>query len=1189
MENFILKDFLGHKAYSFPKTVLRYEQTGEMPKYETDVLLQNGVAIPYQAECMGDNKYALKIISDLPTSGQHVFEWAQGTKRVSSPLDKGLDNGILRIDSLPNGLVSLVHKNGMTCKFSIQTKKKILSVVEEISGGSIEKTIVKELSFTDGSKYIFSATIKKDLDYVEILEDMRGWAQDGSALSLTWTGFTPRYRYTHKRQEEKIDEYLQSDGSFPFLLNPHMDGGRRRDQKGVAYEDKNKGFWLGILFHDILRCDSGKYEIGKSGEESTFTLYEDRCVAPVAGKTRAFMCILCDDKPTESLVSLYIKYYSHVCLDKFKDWVLEWDDDKTEYPKYYSVKSGAPTAEDMMNLVENTKVFATFEWINSVHNRTFIYDWAPTFDMTANQMTEEQFQRVRAAVAFVCYVLSQENAFPIETLLAGHPNFLADTLGTVGIFTAILGKRHPAYRKWLAYYEKATARNLKYHIRPAIEKWGALGGRWTENVGCYMLGALHCTVEVCSVIYHTTGGEMPLLYSHFKPLLAFLVDMQTAENEHGRRLYMPQGAHSATGEFGGSYGSGYFPTMIQLADMCRYFAPTLSEYILYNYRKQEDFDGVFFDKPQWKHESYRAHTQNLGGTPPDLRSCKYTGLGFMLRNAVNTDGEMMVFLQQIDEGPNYRWGRAAQGGCGELYYYANRKKYTDHSPEDVGDENKGDVQACTNFGVLVGHEFKSVGRNDLTEPLMDFGFAQYARVNAGEYSSPYYKYRSLMMIGNEYIAVYDAVADFMQYGRFSWAQNQADEFPTIWNVKPGVDGVDGTGGFPVDKTAMFNLNHPQCKTKLFDGLGDFLTVVTHLKDGAVSAPTRTDYGFALSVRERTDRVFNSQSKTYFQGEDYAFTGYVGYQTQMPTEVRMAIFDGEYIAQDGVSLRIPYEKGVRRAMSLRVENGRIFGQSVFERAGYVRVETEERENAKVWIDGNAAAFSYADGAYVFEVPMGNCRWNVGEYSEIPKGKLLYTRVGQNQVQATWEELTGAQSYELQLQRYGDDCVYAHTHTKERVCVFNNLPNGKYFLQVRGVRGERKGTFSHPYPVYIDGKKPHCPEGLRVTEKDETFVAVWGEVLGVDEYRLYRKTENGNTLVYQGAQREICVERGAYFVTSVNGVGESEPSLVRSTDDERAKWDNHPELGFVRDTRSAEDGYPGFSYVENAKSGVLKYEK
>lgn len=1202
MRNFILQDHLNHRAYAWPQTVLSYSETGEMPIDGQDALYMDGANVAYQAE-KTENGYTLKLLADLPRGGKHIFEWKNG-ESPSTPLkDAGLDNGFLRIESIKNGLVRIVRQDGLYCEYSLLTTKTIQSVAEEITGGAIEKSLRKTVVFTDGSQYIITAKIKAALDYVEIYEDLRGFIADGSHLQATWGGFAPRYRFAPERGEEKLDDYLKEDGSLPFYLAPHADGGRLRDQKGVAYDDKQKGVWLGFLFHDLSACDDGDYTIGCSSKNMCFSLYEGRWIAPLQGKTRAFMCILCADKPASALLSLYIKYYSHVSLNSVKDWVLQWEDDQNEYPKYYTVnpetvtgtfffhRKGKPFPADMLKMIDEYSTrFSNFEVFDPVSCRTFIYDWAPIFDMTASRMTKEEFDHSRAALAFTCYVLSQENFFPIDILLAGHPNFLTDVLGTVGIFAAILGKRHPAYRDWLNRYEISMARNLKYHIRPAVEKWQSMGGRWTENIGCYLFTMLHCT-EICSVIYHTTGGEMPLLYEHFKPLLAFIVNMQAVENKHGRRLYMPHGAHSCTGEYGGEFGHGYFPSMIQLADMCRYYEPLLSEYILHNYRKQENFDGVFDKLAHWKYDSYRGRTKNEGGTPPDLYSCKYTGLGYMMRSAANTDDEMLVFLQQLDEGPNYRWGRAARGGCGELYYYANHKKYTDHSPEDVGDENKGDVQACTNFGVLIEHEYKSVGRNEQTEPLMDFDFIQYARVNAGEYSQPYYRYRSVMMVENQYIAVYDAVADRMQYGRFTWAQNQEDDFPAIWNVKPGVQGVDSVGGYSVDKHPTYNFNFKQCRTKVFDGAGDFLTVVTHHRsyghEPHIYAPKKTEYGCEVAFPYRKDQIFNAQAKTYFNDGDGAFEGYVGYQTQTPSEIRLAIFDGEYIAKGGVSLRIPYEKGVRRGMSLRVANGAVFGKAFFERGGQVCVELKKQDDAKVWLNGAEVEFSYQQGAYVFTVPKGACRWNIGARPDIQKAIVTASSVCSDGASVSWNRLAGADAYRVQLKAYDADEYETVATVQGTSYTFSGLSHGKYFVRVAGVRADASGEASHPYPVYVTAEKPHCPEGFHVTEAGEQFLASWGAVLGVDHYRLYRRENGAVCLVYEGAEQRAYVSDGEYFVTSVNGNGESMPSLVRSTKEALARWDNHPEKGFIRNTRSGEDGYPGFKYIHNAESEILQY--
>lgn len=149
----------------------------------------------------------------------------------------------------------------------------------------------------------------------------------------------------------------------------------------------------------------------------------------------------------------------------------------------------------------------------------------------------------------------------------------------------------------------------------------------------------------------------------------------------------------------------------------------------------------------------------------------------------------------------------------------------------------------------------------------------------------------------------------------------------------------------------------------------------------------------------------------------------------------------------------------------------------------------------------------------------------------------------------------------------------------------LENGKYHVRIRGIAGEKRGEWSHAYPVYVTGEKPHYPDGLRVVKNGSKYIATWGEVLGCGEYRLYKV--GSKTPVYAGKERQAEVNGGEYFVTALNGNGESEPSLIRSTKCELAEWDNHPEKGFVRDPRSNEHGYAGFDFIGNKKFPRLSY--
>ena len=60
-----------------------------------------------------------------------------------------------------------------------------------------------------------------------------------------------------------------------------------------------------------------------------------------------------------------------------------------------------------------------------------------------------------------------------------------------------------------------------------------------------------------------------------------------------------------------------------------------------------------------------------------------------------------------------------------------------------------------------------------------------------------------------------------------------------------------------------------------------------------------------------------------------------------------------------------------------------------------------------------------------------------------------------------------------------------------------------------------------------------------------------------------------------------------VVAVCDIGEGSRSLRRRTNTKVAHWDNRPDLGFVRDTRSNEHGYPGFLYMTNQDMPILNY--
>jgi hypothetical protein len=207
------------------------------------------------------------------------------------------------------------------------------------------------------------------------------------------------------------------------------------------------------------------------------------------------------------------------------------------------------------------------------------------------------------------------------------------------------------------------------------------------------------------------------------------------------------------------------------------------------------------------------------GTNPHLRTSKYTGYGVVLRAAVDTPQEISIHLQQIDDGPNYRWGVAAEGGCGVVYFFANGKGYSHNGPEDQGDRSAQDTDFCTNFGAwrpvplpiadqsamaqkLFSHHdggasgtFRAIGQNVLSQPVHDLEIAQFAELRSrqGEeaYSWPEYISRSVLLAGCEYFLLYDRLYNQVITHRFSWfvrrRRNRKNQRPLVRRSRGFID------------------------------------------------------------------------------------------------------------------------------------------------------------------------------------------------------------------------------------------------------------------------------------------------------------------------------------------------------------------------------------------------------------------
>lgn len=294
----------------------------------------DGKPVPYEAETTNDG-YRLKVMADLPYRGEHTFTWKKGKNTFKA---LGDDNGKIGIKFDEDGLFILSLLSGEKFLYALKTQCNLLSRKNYVSGGALESVFTCALYFEGGKVYEIKIKLKKGSDFVEVYEEMSGFEENEAELHISWQGFEPMHRFTPERGEEKLDAYVDDQKKFPFSVCPFMPKTSWWDVRCAAYEDKHRGLWSGILLHDLKNFDDGRYAIWGSRQTLSFDLYEDKIKGRIASGKRAFMHIFCKDRSVTALRSHYLRYFSIVSLNKVKDYVLEWEDDKNSYPKYFCVQ-----------------------------------------------------------------------------------------------------------------------------------------------------------------------------------------------------------------------------------------------------------------------------------------------------------------------------------------------------------------------------------------------------------------------------------------------------------------------------------------------------------------------------------------------------------------------------------------------------------------------------------------------------------------------------------------------------------------------------------------------------------------------------------------------------------------------------------------------------------------------------------
>jgi hypothetical protein len=451
------------------------------------------------------------------------------------------------------------------------------------------------------------------------------------------------------------------------------------------------------------------------------------------------------------------------------------------------------------------------------------------------------------------------------------------------------------YNEWLDKYD-----------RKDVPELNTKGGRWTENIACYVgqcFTALQVSQKALMAYDGTSLGQNPQLLA----LIRWMRDSFMSPHD-GVRMIPPEGAHSASFTPGEHFWKAFF-------QLCQ---------------------DIARDDPQLALEMHWIETNGKEGKKPDIRSALYTDYGPVLHHDFGGEHESYAHMQNIF-GLDYRWGHA-----GIVYYGAKNKAWSVNTMETNGD--KFNVNEVTAFNVN-GDGLATGPTNQL---LYDFDFAQFYRQTGKETDA--YRARGLMLLRDDYLVLSDEVADATVSGTFNWVS--VYDLPQIYQLKPGTAAQDSISRDP--QPPRRGAPDRMGKVRSYSGTGDFLTVVAPAEVKAEAA----SFGAVVNG----EYVFASQKPVEVSQTGASFSGTYGYAR--PSQ--LALFQGTSIGLGGFELR---REGGDFGVSASVEKNGIAGRIVGRSGGKIFVVPPkglEAAKASVTIDGQAVPHTLDQGAIIFPV-------------------------------------------------------------------------------------------------------------------------------------------------------------------------------------------------------------------------------
>lgn len=881
--------------------------------------------------------------------------------------------------------------------------------------------------------------------------------------------------------------------------------------------------------------------------------------------------------------------YGELSLNNVKNWVLDYPKSLKEPDDVLHNTGGYKSVSQFVHAVRTCATLTHYPFgpdiaVLNISHRVVYDKLIPGYLHYQNLLTTKQRQEVDALFLLCAYMNSGDEMAPTRCCLSGPPNMSADGFSMLADM-AMLFPEHPMAGTWLEQFHKAMQLMDLFYTRPTVQAYQSHGGRWAESIAVYnwafmrpteignlcgtMTDGVNCIADpwsamkgwwlvndVTAPIYNPNPGwrepfsRQPPMDKKFAPpsvaASGWRPGMPLSYKYGFTRQYPAWGAHATSGT------ALLIPPYVWLfGNQLHHYAPMVAEHLMWLARHAYN-EKTWYDRGEVNDAWMRAAIQRYAfndGTRPELKSCKITGQGYVLRAGVGGPHEVSLFLDQVDRGPNYRWGDNAVDSSGSIWLQAGGRIFTGDDRESTGDHSLDDTDGFSTFGVWKRGKYRAIGMNVLNRPLDNLGFAQFAALDSRKgphsYVWPQYVSRSVMLVGTDYAVIYDRMgtpgtgkAPQGTY-RFTWFNARDLPFPDLIFLQPMVERTDHWSEVttPIARGVWRDQDRGPDSLVLVPLRRQGVNMVgmshqtlpflrnLHLQQYRWQRGGKLGHGvYRVQTPHSLDTFFRASAPIIFNHDGLAFVGRAGViRRRTNNDTQLALFKGSVIAADGLQIKLAPASGV--AVGLTITPDFDCRGIYVASQGAAEVEFTLPGNIKpadehIYIDGAVIASRISGHTVTVTLPAGRHHIEISAGHAIPMAPHILKTVnisGGAKVFIT--PVASAASYELSIALDGSHDWHIAKKSAAPSFVLSGLTNGKkYHLKVDAQNAAGKAGPSSPqYPLYVSGRPLPPPDGLMIWRVQPHQVDLsWGKVLGVGQYRLYRRRLGNKTfrLVYSG---------------------------------------------------------------------------